>query len=349
MKVLIINLEKGWRGGERQTLFNAIGLTNQNIDIEVICRKNSDLEKKLLENNIKILTVNSYFQLFIFLIKNSKNVDFILCQTSKSLTLAFFSSFFHNAKLLLFRRLDFVPKGWFTKLKYKSCKKIFCVSEAVQVILNNININNTIVIPDCITPQNINKERAKKLIEHLPITDKKIIGTTAALVNHKDPITMIYAINELRKRDKNIVFVHFGEGKLEAEMRTLIQKLDLENHYFLMGFVKNVEDIFSVLDVFVMSSEEEGMGSSVLDAFLYKVPVVSTNAGGLCELVQNRGIVVEKKNPTLLADGIYELLLNENLKQKNIENAYNYVIDNLNINSIHQKLSKILYQIQKDE
>ena len=60
-------------------------------------------------------------------------------------------------------------------------------------------------------------------------------------------------------------------------------------------------------------------------------------------------IVVEKKNPTLLADGINELLLNENLKQKNIENAYNYVIDNLNINTIHQKLSKILYQIQKDE
>jgi hypothetical protein len=74
MKVLIINLEKGWRGGERQTLFNAKGLANQNIDIEVICRRNSDLEKKLLENNIKISTVNSYFHLFIFLIKNTKNV-----------------------------------------------------------------------------------------------------------------------------------------------------------------------------------------------------------------------------------------------------------------------------------
>jgi glycosyltransferase involved in cell wall biosynthesis len=110
---------------------------------------------------------------------------------------------------------------------------------------------------------------------------------------------------------KDFVFLHFGTGELENEMRKLIEEYELSNVYYLTGFKENVEDFFSILNVFMMSSELEGLGSSVLDAFIYKVPVVSTDAGGLHELLQDgRGILCKKNSPELLASGAEQLLTN---------------------------------------
>jgi glycosyltransferase involved in cell wall biosynthesis len=93
-----------------------------------------------------------------------------------------------------------------------------------------------------------------------------------------------------------------------------------------MGFYDNAEDFFSILSVFVMSSKEEGLGSSVLDAFLYEVPVASTNAGGLKDLVKdNRAESCEKQNPKQLADCIDVLLSQPERAEEHVKNAKLYV------------------------
>ena len=89
-----------------------------------------------------------------------------------------------------------------------------------------------------------------------------------------------------------------------------------------------MEDFFSIMDVFVMSSEEEGLGSSVLDAFLYKVPVASTNAGGLREVVNGNGLLSNVKDAEALAYNINELLNSKDLRDTFTETAYRYVLKN---------------------
>ena len=92
-----------------------------------------------------------------------------------------------------------------------------------------------------------------------------------------------------------------------------------------MGFYDKVEDFFSIFNVFVMSSDEEGLGSSVLDAFLYKVPVVSTDAGGLKDLLRdNRGIMCAKKHPEQLSQAINQVLNDKELADALVSNAYSY-------------------------
>jgi glycosyltransferase involved in cell wall biosynthesis len=58
------------------------------------------------------------------------------------------------------------------------------------------------------------------------------------------------------------------------------------------------------MDVFLMTSKEEGLGSSVLDAFNYEVSVVSTNAGGLNDLVKDRGFVCDIGDTQCLSQGL---------------------------------------------
>jgi glycosyltransferase involved in cell wall biosynthesis len=76
-----------------------------------------------------------------------------------------------------------------------------------------------------------------------------------------------------------------------------------------------------------MSSEEEGLGSSVLDAFLYEVPVASTNAGGLKDLLKDqRGEVCDIHSPKELAKCIDAMLTRNERTELQIQNAKKYVM-----------------------
>src|SRR3546814_12233300 len=89
------------------------------------------------------------------------------------------------------------------------------------------------------------------------------------------------------------VLLHLGAGgDAEAPARALVQELGLQGHYLFAGFQAGIEDLYRLMDVFVLSSRHEALGTSVLDAFLYSVPVVATDAGGLKELLaQGRGLL----------------------------------------------------------
>ena len=95
-----------------------------------------------------------------------------------------------------------------------------------------------------------------------------------------------------------------------------------------MGFHKDVEDYIAAFHVFAMSSQEEGLGSSVLDAFLYNVPVVGTDAGGLKDiLADGRAIMVAKQNGKLLGEAINTLLTDRDRAKAIANKAHNYVIN----------------------
>ncbi|MEO8759913.1 MAG: glycosyltransferase, partial [Bacteroidia bacterium] len=295
MKILQVNTEKTWRGGERQTLYNIQGFLEQGHEVELLCRKNFPLHQKAKDLDIPIHTISNGLQAILYLIKHGKDFDVIHAQTSSAQMYGVISSLFHKTKVVYTRRVDFVPKGFFTKLKYKRTHKLVAISSAIKTILENFGLKNITVIPDIAIAKKLNKDRAEKLIHFKGWHNKKIIASVAALVPHKDPLTMVQVIYHLSQMRDDFMFLHFGEGTLQHEVEKEIAHLNISRWYHLMGQIDEVEDFFSIFDVFVMSSQEEGLGSSVLDAFLYKVPVVSTNAGGLQEVVEGNGLVCDVK------------------------------------------------------
>jgi glycosyltransferase involved in cell wall biosynthesis len=245
------------------------------------------------------------------------------------------------------RRVDFVPHGFFTKLKYKHTNKLIAISSAVKNILENFGLKNVSVIPDIAIAKTLNEDRAKKLIHFRGWHNKKIIGTMAALVPHKDPVTMVQAIYHLSQMRDDFMFLHFGEGVLQHEVEKEIACLNVSRWYHLMGHIDDVEDFFSVFDVFVMSSQEEGLGSSVLDAFLYRVPVVTTNAGGLKEVVEGNGLVCDVKDAKAIAFSINEVLNNSELKKDITDTAYENVIANYSLETITKRYEEVFERLIK--
>lgn len=340
MHILEINTEKTWRGGERQTFYTVKGLLNLGCTVSAVCLRNSLLAEKMKENNFNLIEVDSQSALFFHLLFNSKRYDVIHVQNAKALVWVIFSKLFRSKPVVYTRRVDFVPKGFFTLWKYRRTNKIIAISQAIREILEQQGIKGIEVIPSMVEEQELNKARAEKVIRELGFSGKKIIATTAALVPHKDPETMVNAISELKKLRNDFVFLHFGRGEMMEEMKFMVEKQNFEKHYIFMGFRENVADFFAVMDVFVMSSQEEGLGSSVLDAFVYEVPVASTDAGGLKETVEGYGLLSPVKDFKSLAANINQLLNDETLRKSLTAKAKQRVIENYGIKeNVQQYLS----------
>ncbi len=327
--ILQLNFEKTWRGGERQTLYNMLGFKNEDCYVELLCRKNYPLETEARKQNFTTHAFSSALSIIWFLITKGKNYDVLHAQTSHILTYCILTKPFHTAQVLFSKRVDFVPKGFLTKLKYKLTTHVTVISPAIKTIFNSFGINHVHVVSDIVEPQKLNKQRVLAVLKNNNIPqDKKIIGSLAAFVPHKDPHTLIEAIKILSEKRSDFIFLHFGEGELKQAIQQKINKYHLQNRYYLMGFHQQAEDFFSVLDGFVMSSQEEGLGSSVLDAFLYEVPVASTNAGGLKTLVDNnRGAVCNIHSPNELADCIETIINRTTETEQRIKNAKQYALN----------------------
>lgn len=322
MRILELNFEKSWRGGERQTLYNMLGFRKAGIHTELICRSRSPLAIKATDEGFTVHSFNSVAGVVFFLIGKGKNYSCIHAQTSHLLTYCVFTKWFHRKPVIFTRRVNFKPTGFFTKLKYSFTDKLVAISNEIKnTIAAFTGRNDIVIISDIVVKEDTAETGLKK---NYP--GKYIVGTTAALTAEKDPFTMVDAIKKLCKKRNDFVFLHFGEGALAGTVRKKIMEDQLQDFYQLLGFVDNATALAASFDVFVMTSKEEGLGSSVLDAFINKVPVVSTDAGGLKELFQNeRGMVCTVGDSSAIADGINKMLDNAALKEHFTANAFTYV------------------------
>jgi glycosyltransferase involved in cell wall biosynthesis len=327
MKILELNFEKNWRGGERQTLYNMIGFRNASAEVHLVCRKGSPLETMAVKEGFAVYSFSSTIGVNFFLIANGRKYDFLHAQTSQILTYCVFTKFFHHTKIIFTRRVNFLQKGFFTAAKYRFTDKIIGISPAVKKTLEDFTGRRDIdVISDMVVKSEPNVARAREAVERLKINGRHIIASVSAFSKEKDPFTMVEVINVLARKRNDFVFLHFGAGDLTEAILTKVRAYKLEEKYIFMGFVDNTQDFFPLMDVFVMTSIEEGLGSSVLDAFVNKVPVVSTNAGGLKDLLcDQRGVLCEIGDTNSLAQGINKLLSDKEQKEIYVQKAYDYV------------------------
>ncbi|WP_457601533.1 glycosyltransferase family 4 protein [Hydrogenivirga sp.] len=321
MRVLELNTERTWRGGERQTLYNIKGFLEAGVNVELLALKGFPLAKKVSKLGVKVIEVEGSLEAYAYLCRKGKGYDILHAQTAKTQSLAVFSKPFHGRPVVYTRRVDFAPKGLIAKFKYRRTDRVVAITSAIKEILeDSLGLKSVHIITEVVEKKEINLKRAQGLKERY--TGRKIVATTSALVPHKDPITMVKMIKELSSFRKDFVFLHFGEGPLLSKAKSLVNKLGISDFYKFMGFVDNVEDFFSVFDVFVMSSSEEGLGSSVLDAFIYGVPVVSTDAGGLKETVEGCGLLCPVRDYRCLAESVDKILTEQRLKEELVGKAY---------------------------
>lgn len=148
---------------------------------------------------------------------------------------------------------------------------------------------------------------------------RKQIVTVARLEDYQKNQTMLIkgfanASIDLPEHD---LFI-YGDGPDKEKYHLLINELNMENRIFLMGATKNVQNILNKTDIFVLTSNFEGMPNALIEAMAMGLPCISTDCGGggAKALISNRinGLLIEKDNCKQLQEAL--LLLNQDYKMK---------------------------------
>jgi len=86
----------------------------------------------------------------------------------------------------------------------------------------------------------------------------------------------------------------------------------------LAGYRTDADALLAAADVATLSSREEGMGSVLLDALAFGVPIAATRAGGIPEVIVDgdSGLLSERENPTALGDAIASILTDSRLRAR---------------------------------
>ncbi len=344
MSLFQIDAGKEWRGGQRQSFFLAKELKRRGLPFFFIVQPESPLHQKACEAELPVLP---------FKMRNEFDLPAILrlawAMKRKKCLLAHFHDA-HSAAVgsvaaslakvpfrIITRRVDFpLKKNPFSRRKYmKNVDAIIAISEGVKKVLveGGVDPENIEVIPSGIDFSPFEEDSlalTSKDYLHREFSfavDDYLVGIVAHLADHKGHQYLIQATKILKKQSPKIKTIIVGEGPLSMELNRQAKELDVEDIVFFLGFRKDIAKILSSLDLFVLSSYLEGMGSSILDAMACRLPVVATNVGGIPEVVIHgeTGLLVPPRNPSALARAILKLYSNKALASRLGQKGYELV------------------------
>jgi glycosyltransferase involved in cell wall biosynthesis len=132
----------------------------------------------------------------------------------------------------------------------------------------------------------------------------------AQLVGHKDPVTFVRAVAAARRRVPGLHALLVGEGPLRPQVEAAVAESGVGDALHLTGYRKDADSLLAAADVATLSSEEEGLGTVLLDAMSMGKPTAATAAGGIPEIVQDdvSGILAPVHDAEKLGGAIARLL-----------------------------------------
>lgn len=331
MKILHINTERTWRGGEQQTLYLLEGLKARNITCHLVCQPGSPMQDKAVQAGVDVFPISIRGEADLLagyhLRKQISKYRYsiIHSHTSHAHTLAYLASAGTAARRLVTRRVDFsIFRHSFlhlSGLKYRFlADNYIAISNRIKAVLvdDGISERRIFVVHSGIDPERFKQANGDHLRSEFDIKDnEKIVINVAHLAGHKGQKYLIQAIPHVLAKLPNIRFFIVGRGELMDELQAQASALGLKRQLVFTGFRSDVGAFYNVADLCVMSSIEEGLGTAVLDAMACGIPVVATRAGGLPEIVRDgqTGRLVAPADPLALAEGIIDLLRHPELAE----------------------------------
>lgn len=210
-------------------------------------------------------------------------------------------------------------------------KKKAVPKNTMRTLYNGVNFKNFTYSPNA----------KQQLINELNLNPKvKIILAVGRFNKQKNYPNLLRAIKILKEK-YNLPFLLFiaGDGELRADIEKLIAELNLNNDVILLGRRSDVPKLMSACDVFVLSSDYEGLPTVLIEALACQAHAVSTDVSGAAEILKDNGKIVPVNEPKHLAKAI-EVCLSRNDKNKL---GSEYVYSNFDLNIISEKWLEIYY------
>ena len=147
--------------------------------------------------------------------------------------------------------------------------------------------------------------------------DAVVVGNIAVFREQKGLPVWLKAFQKITREYPLVYGILVGAGPLEDEIKSLVKEMNLNKNLVLPGLQTDTVSYFSAMDIFMMSSNFEGLPIALLEAMSMECAVVSTKAGGVVEVIQHdkNGLLCETEHWECLADQVISLVQNKEKQQ----------------------------------
>ena len=363
MRILHLSSERSWRGGEQQLAYLIEESDKKGVFSMVAVKKGSAFAHYCKEKSIPHIVLgykNELDVLTAWRIKKAcktHKIDLLHAHSSHSHAMAVISSVFGNkTPVVLSRKVDFpIKNNWFSRWKFnhKSIAQIICVSDAIRKILapDLKRTDHLSVAHDGIDLDRFQlKKGIQKLRKEYKIAQNRtIVANISAIAPHKHYYTFVDTAKKVLTKNTNFHFFIIGDGPLRNAIESYVSQNNLQENITFTGFRQDIPEIFPDIDVFLMTSETEGLGSTLLDAAANHIPIVSTNAGGIPEFIEHKktGFLANVYDSDELAKWLIFTADNPDITQKTTTNAYIKLLNGFTKAHMAQKTLEIYAKIYR--
>lgn len=342
VKILYVITKSVWGGAQRYVFDLAANLPKDKFDIMVACGGNGPLIGKLAEKQIRIIPVpclerdinlkKEIISLFsLWRIFKREKPDIVHLNSSKIGGLGALAGRLSGVPKIIFtahgwpfeENRNFLTKAviWFlcwltalfshqiiviTKKDFKAAGYFpLMAASKINFIPNGIDTGAAYLGRE---------ESRKELNLKLPL-GTILLGNIAEFTANKG---LEYLIQSLKELPENIHLAIIGDGEEKIKMENLSQKLNLGKRIHFAGFKQDAYKFIRAFDIFVFSSIKEGLPYTILEAGLAGLPVVSTNVGGVPDVITNGngGLLIPPKNPAALVNAVKNFLADKTLQKE---------------------------------
>lgn len=321
MKILHIDPERSFGGGERQVLGLIRHLARRGHENLLAASPGGAISRMVPPADARLiaLSIRNDVDLFAALrlrwIVARESPHVIHYHTSRAHALSPWLRR-HAPRAIVTRRMDYPirPSRWSSLLYNRSVAAVVAISEDVRrklvaggVRAQRIRVIRSAVEPPAGLPGGAGREAARR---RFGATDEAVIAVVAALERRKGQDVLLRALAELAPGGKRFLCLFCGGGSEREALERLAAELDLAASVRFLGEQRQVADVLAAADLFVLPSRHEGLGVAILEAMAMGLPVVATSVGGIPEAVVNgrTGLLIPPENPSALASAIGDLL-----------------------------------------
>ncbi|MCI0566951.1 MAG: glycosyltransferase [Acidobacteria bacterium] len=319
-RLLQINTERGWRGGEVQTLLLSRGLMRRGHQCLIVAPPASLLATKARDAGVPVEPVPSRGEfdlvavLAIARLLRRFRPDLIHYHTSHAITLGTLSSFASGRiPTVASRRVSFsLSRNPLAAWKYTHrVDRIIAVSEGIRRLLLSSGIPRERIT---VIHSAIDLDRFRQLPDRQDLRHKLgyapqdfVVGSVGHLAEHKGHSVLVEAAGRLSAEPHSLRYLIVGRGERQEAVRRKVQTLGLEKVFRLMGFSEEVADILPALDMFVFPSlSGEGSPAVLKEAMACGLPIVASAISGVEEVIHHgqEGLLVAPGDAVALSAAI---------------------------------------------
>ncbi|NJX15756.1 glycosyltransferase family 4 protein [Tamlana crocina] len=365
MNILHLSAVSNWGGGENhiENLCTELATTHPEINNTVFCVKNGPFHERLKKTSIEhiaaplAIKIDLRFSLKLGRICKSKKIDLIHIHDTTAIQLAIIADKFYNLPPFVFSKKTSFDikqrKKTLYKYNYPKIKKILCVSEETKRVSKKAieDHSKLVTIYHGTNLKTKSDETPFKLREKFEIgNDKVIIGNVANHIRAKHLDTWVNVANRIINEEKKTNFFFVQIGTFTERTQPLLDRvkaLGLNEQMVFLGYTPNASNFIPQFNMSLMTSQSEGVPQFIYESMYHKVPVVSTNVGGIPEIIENEenGLLAPMHDDKKLTEFVLKLANDSDLKDKFVTQAHKKLIENFTTSQMAQNTVKVYKEI----